>query len=105
MLAESAGGVSGCSSLSESADGGGGADCCQRQQVEVQVEIVCKNQQVKAVVQIAGRGSRWSFGFQLSPRIFRWRRQCRFLLEAAGGVSGFSSLAESSGGGVSADGW
>ena len=63
---------------------------CQNLQVEVRVLVIFKNLQVEAVVPIAGRGSRWRLRLKLSVRICRWIRQCRWLVEAAGGGSGFS---------------
>ena len=81
-------GVSGLSSLSESAGGGGGADWWLRLQAEDRVAVVFKNLQVEAAVQMAGRGSRWRFRLKLSFRICMLRRWCRLLVEAAGGGSG-----------------
>ena len=61
-LVEAVVGVSGCSSLSEFAGGGGGADYWLRLQAEDRVAVVFQNLQVEATVQMAGRGCDWSFG-------------------------------------------
>ena len=88
MLAEAAGGDSGSSCVSESAGGGGSADCWLRLQAEDRIAVVFKNLQVEAAVQMAGRGSRCRFRLKLSFRICMLRRWCRLLVEAAGGGSG-----------------
>ena len=53
-MVEAVGGDSGLSSLSESAGGGGGADCWLRVHAEIRVSVVCQNLQVEAAVPIAG---------------------------------------------------
>ena len=61
-LLEAVVGVSGLSSLSESAGGGGGVDWWLRLQAEDRIAVVFKNLQVEAAVQMVGRGCFWSFG-------------------------------------------
>ena len=98
-------GVSGCSSLCESAGGDGSVDGWERLLVEFRVVAVFWNVQVEAARQMAGSGFFWRCESLLCVRICRWRRQCRCLVEAFSGVSGCSSLLECAGGGGRADGW
>ena len=104
-MAFAAGGGLGYSCLPASAGVGGDADCWLRLKVQVRVPVVFQNLQVEAEGQIDGFGCRRRFGFQLSFRICRWRRQCRFLAEAAGGCLGYSCLPASAGVGGGADCW